>query len=145
MDVVLWSLLGIVGVFGVGNAVLILTKPRRSSGDYAASMTVLQDPDVAAANLLAINHKIGLLNERVTRTETILSQIPLDALQQRFDLADFLRKIERLTEFRNNAEIEIVAMRDALVAKGILKPKVSSPELDREISARVFNSKPKSP
>ncbi len=138
MDFFSWVLIGLIVLFGVGNGLLILTKQKRKDASLVA---VLKDPEVAAANLVAIHQKIGLLSERLNRAESILSQIPLDSLQQRFDLSDIHRKLDRLTDFKNSAEIEIVAMRDALVSSGILKPKVAEPGLEKEIAARVFNQK----
>jgi len=144
MDPFTAGLIVLIAVFGVGNVGLIATKPKKKEvfSDYSMSVEVLRNPDVAAANMVAVNNKIGLLSERLSRAEGILMQIPLDSLQQRFDLKDIQSKIDRLLDFKSNAEIEIVAMRDALVSKGMLKPKPSnSPLMENEIRARVFNSR----
>ncbi|MDO8625099.1 MAG: hypothetical protein Q7R47_03375 [Candidatus Diapherotrites archaeon] len=145
MDSVLWALIGIIVLFLLGNLALELTKPKRRFSTTVVSTQVLSDPSVVTASLLALHNKIALLSDQVNQHESILVQIPVSALKERFDTSDLQQRVDRLYDFKNNAEIEIVAMRDALIAKGLLKSKSNTIDqaMESEIKARVFNSRKK--
>lgn len=152
MDWVFVGLIGLAALFGLGILVLEWSRPKpdsKSQKSLVAQKGVLLSagsfdlPAVSSGHLIALNQKTLFLTERVSRVESILAQIPLDALKNRFDLADLEQKVDRLSVSRNEFEIELVAIRDALVAKGILKPKSLSTHagfLEEEVKNRIFNS-----
>ncbi len=160
MDPLTLGLIAATAVLIIGNAALEATKsdkkgiPKKEVRTTALTTQNTQPlssnsattPELTLAHLTAANQKIMLINDRLHRVESILAQIPLDALKQRFDLIELQNKIERLTEFKQSAEIELVAIRDALAEKGILRKKENNSDsnwLEREIKSRVFNSKKK--
>jgi hypothetical protein len=146
MDDLVLGLLALIALFGAGIVLLELTKPKRKAvSAQASAAAVSSDAALLSAGLVAVNQKIALLSEQVGRHESILARIPLDAFSERLDTAELKTRVDRLFEFKSNAEIEIVAMRDALVAKGLLKSKVpvADPLLESAIRERAFNSRRK--
>lgn len=84
---------------------------------------------IADARIAALNNKVLMAHERLQRIEAMLMR--LGGQQQQalpdnsislVDFAALAKKIDNLSDYKANSEIEIAAIKDALREKGILSP-----------------------
>ncbi|GEM_PF-2095428 len=155
-----------------GNALLSLTKPKKQKAVFEQLGTFSAQPkkvlvedlnysigSIAERQLLidarlnALDTKVLMAHERLQNIESIVSKNPgqssgeQPANQFGVDVLALKGKVDRLLDFKANAEIELAAIKDALREKGILKPlekpKASNQaetEFDQKARAIVFQA-----
>lgn len=145
-------LLLLFAVFVIGIVLLERQKKRPAAPivalpDWAAESLVSgQEESVSLkAKVLALDKKMELSAVRLQRLEGIVANLPLSRLEKEFDVQKLEQKVERLVDFRNQAEIELRALQDALAlpkkSASLDWNKTESRSFDEKIRALAFNSK----
>lgn len=149
-----------VAVLALGNGLLYIEKKRNGNGKgFFGSKRKVSDEDFNGFSLLGkkngvdsyfknqyyLEKRMGLINTRLAKLEQYLTNGNGHSNGNGNGQANDYsldKKMDRLEEFKREAEIEIRAMRDHLTEKdGVFKKKMKKEDkkLDKRIHSLVFN------